>query len=356
MTGPPCAYDLIIFDLDGVITTEHIYWECARLTLWELLHLRLSVAGEYANAVHNLAAREQILPQPLVFAVKNRAVNSNWDLTFVAACALLGALGAAVAGEDTVEALLRAWRQGAQCPVPWPETVWHLLEVGDGWQGAELVAFAGRWASQKTGAPQALFLPGGPWWRYLYERFQLWYGGLLMGLWGAAPLRERPVLPVERIRDVLHRLRAMGCELGVATGRPREEALRALRSFGVLDCFAAERIVTHTEVEAAQRQHGGVSLGKPHPFAIWSALYPGVEASILLSGQRPESSVRALVVGDAPSDALAAQAAGLPCLGVLSGVTGDEQARQGRRAVLQEAGCVAVLDDLTEMPTWLSTL
>ncbi|GAB4527389.1 MAG: hypothetical protein Kow0063_02590 [Anaerolineae bacterium] len=356
MTGPPRAYDLIIFDLDGVITTEHIYWECARLTLWELLYLRLSAGGGYVNAVHDWAAREQILPQSLVFAVKNRAVNSNWDLTFVAACALLGSLETAVNGADTVDGILRALRRRGRRPAPWPEAVCNLLEAGDGGQGAALVAFAGRWASQKIGAPQALFLPGGPWWRYLYERFQLWYDGPLMGLWGAAPLQEKPVLPVERIRDVLLRLRAAGCELGVATGRPRGEALRALRSFGVLDCFAAERVVTHTEVEAAQRQHGGEPLGKPHPFAIWRALWPDVETSALLRERWPESNIRALVVGDAPSDALAARAAGLSCLGVLSGVIGDGQARQARRAALQEAGCVAVLDDLTEIPAWLSTL
>ena len=31
-------YDTVIFDLDGVITSEQCYWDAAALTVWEYLH------------------------------------------------------------------------------------------------------------------------------------------------------------------------------------------------------------------------------------------------------------------------------------------------------------------------------
>ena len=31
-------YDTVIFDMDGVITSEQNYWNCAALTVWEYLN------------------------------------------------------------------------------------------------------------------------------------------------------------------------------------------------------------------------------------------------------------------------------------------------------------------------------
>ncbi len=57
---------LIVFDLDGVITSEAGYWETARKGL-------LEIAGPQAE-----------IPQDFIYWVKNHAVNHNWDLAFVA--------------------------------------------------------------------------------------------------------------------------------------------------------------------------------------------------------------------------------------------------------------------------------
>ncbi len=353
MSGTGTRYELIIFDLDGVITTEHIYWECARLTLWELLHLRLGAAPQYVPAVHDPAARAAILPPALIFDVKNRAVNSNWDLTFLASCAILVSLENRIdRGQGTVDELLRASRAAIRRPVLCPEAVHDLLRAAGQRRGVDLLTFAGRWASEATGASPELFRPEGQWWQYIHDRFQLWYEGLLMGVWGAEPLPERPVLPVQAIHVALTRLRESGHTLGVATGRPREEALRPLQALGILDLFSRERVVTHTEVEQGQRTLGRTSLGKPHPYSIRRAMFPEVAPAQLMENHHPPDAVSALVVGDSASDALAARKAGVPCVGVLSGVAG-EKARQARRKALLEAGCVAVLDDITRLPEWL---
>lgn len=363
MIAPPrpaafTPYDLILFDLDGVITTEHIYWECARLTIWELLHLRLQAAKAYVPAVHDPAAREGILPLDLIFALKERVVNSNWDITFVASCALLKALEGGIQAEGTspgardILELLYAIRATAHKKADWTDALADLLVAAGERQGPDLIAYAGQVAGEAIEVGPDFFKPGGPWWQYLYERFQLWFTGVLMGTWGAAPLQEKLTLPVEAILKTLQTLRDAGCILGIVTGRPRDEALPPLRTFGLLNFFAAERIATYTEAQVAQQESGLESLGKPHPFSLRRALHPDASTEDLLGDKTLSTGLRALVVGDAPGDALMAQAVGVPCVGVLSGVIG-EAARETRRVALLEAGCVAILDDLTGLPGWL---
>jgi phosphoglycolate phosphatase-like HAD superfamily hydrolase len=63
---------------------------------------------------------------------------------------------------------------------------------------------------------------------------------------------------VRSLRD----LRDLGCELGIATGRPAREAQRALREFGMRELFSSAHIATYDEVEQAQRLTGNPSLGK----------------------------------------------------------------------------------------------
>ncbi len=352
MTGLP-RYDLIIFDLDGVITTEHIYWECARLTIWELVHLRLPVAPVYLPAVHDAAARESILPRPLVFTVKNRAINSNWDLTYLASCAVLAAAGTSVTEPvSSAEDLIAALRRERPAHIVPAEAMESLLQTAGDRCGSDLMAYAGRRAAEITGAPLELFAPEGPWWTYGHDRFQLWYQGLLMGMWGADPLPERPVLPVEAMQETLSQLRRSGYMLGVATGRLREEAAPPLRLFGLLDYFSAEHMATYSDVEQASQELERASLGKPHPFSIRRAIFPEAADADLVDGAVPDNPVKALVVGDSASDALAARAAGVPCVGMLSGVAG-EAARQARAKALLAAGCLAVLENIRALPAWL---
>lgn len=347
------SYDLIVFDLDGVITTEHIYWECARLTLWELLYVWLEAVRPYVQAVHDRVAREAILPDELIFRIKNRAINSNWDLTFLGVCALIAsARGRVTTPVDSPDALWNALRP-ALGGIAWPAALDSLLDQAGELRGPDLLAFAGQAASKASGVPETWFGLEGPIWQATYERFQLWYTGQLTGVWGAAPLAERPVIALADIQTALADLAGQGYTLGVATGRPRDEALTPLKQFGVLDCFEPGRIATYDDVQAAQRMTGTNGLGKPHPFVVRKALFPAAAIEALAAGDVPVLTQRALMVGDSASDALAAQAAGIPCLGVLSGVHG-EAAAQERRAALLAAGCVDVVADVRAVPDWLS--
>jgi hypothetical protein len=73
--------DTVIFDMDGVVTTEEKYWACARLTLWELVTKTLGLADAFGDAVHDPAVREDVTSDAHIYALKSRAVNSNWDIT-----------------------------------------------------------------------------------------------------------------------------------------------------------------------------------------------------------------------------------------------------------------------------------
>ena len=96
--------DLIIFDLDGVITSEEAYWDAAGLTLHELLYSprywgldrsKMSADGQYHPAKTAQESRlisRAVFPESEILALKGRSINSNWDTCYVTVCLHLIAL------------------------------------------------------------------------------------------------------------------------------------------------------------------------------------------------------------------------------------------------------------------------
>ena len=93
--------NLIVFDLDGVITSEEAYWDAAGLTLHELLYSprywdidgSTLGAGEQDRQYRPAETSEEsrcisraILPEAEILALKARAINSNWDVCYAAVC------------------------------------------------------------------------------------------------------------------------------------------------------------------------------------------------------------------------------------------------------------------------------
>ncbi len=91
---------LIIFDLDGVITSEEAYWDTAGLTLHELLYSpRYWNVGAGSKSYQPAATAEEsrrisraIFPESEILAFKARAINSNWDTCYASVCLHLIAL------------------------------------------------------------------------------------------------------------------------------------------------------------------------------------------------------------------------------------------------------------------------
>ncbi|MEZ0349826.1 HAD family hydrolase [Mycobacterium sp. pR1184] len=120
--------------------------------------------------------------------------------------------------------------------------------------------------------------------------------------------------PLPGARELLHRVADLGLQVVLASSAPEDE-LETLRK--VLDC---------DDVISASTSSRDVDTAKPEPGIVQVALdRAGVTAE------------QAVFVGDAVWDAHAAKAAGVPCIGVLSGGVSA--------AELQAAGASPIFDD-----------
>jgi len=95
-------------------------------------------------------------------------------------------------------------------------------------------------------------------------------------------------------KSTLAKLKKAGIRLGIATGRPRYEAVYALKRFHILDFFDA--MTTIDDIKKAE-QEMKQSLRKPHPYSL-------VETAGKIGIEK-----RFLYVGDLPDDILAARRA-----------------------------------------------
>lgn len=128
--------------------------------------------------------------------------------------------------------------------------------------------------------------------------------------------REKWLLPKPQLRRLAAR-----AELAIFTGRVRQELDHTLERSGVREYFGS--IVTAEDV----------SKHKPDPEGLLA----------ILRGRDPTKSV---YVGDNVDDALAAQAVGIPFVGVVS--RGIEQSR-AREAVLRRLGAKAIVEHVKEL-------
>ncbi|MBV8789203.1 MAG: HAD family hydrolase [Mycobacterium sp.] len=124
--------------------------------------------------------------------------------------------------------------------------------------------------------------------------------------------------PLPGARALLRRVAELGLQVVLASSAPDDELETLLK---VLDC---------DDVISKTTSSRDVDTAKPEPGIVQVALdRAGVDAE------------HAVFVGDAVWDAKAAQGAGLPCIGVLSGGIA--------RAELQEAGASAVFADAQDL-------
>ncbi len=349
--------DTLIFDLDGVITTEEKYWACARLTLWELVTQTLGLPNTFGDAVHDSAIRETVVPDELIYALKNRAVNSNWDITYVLVSLYLAGLpDATVLSAVEVEDLLQAIRDTMIAPADWPKILIDFMSQTHGAKGRVLIQEAGhrlRKALDFSTPDDELLRPDGRFWWYLHGRFQRWYSGEAMQQYDAPPLTDGTVIPAEQIGSTLSHLQQAGYVIGTATGRPRDELEHALGSLGLMKYFDPKRMGTFDMIRESEKELGLAGLVKPHPFSLLRALYPDMQGAKLLDEEfQKKYRGNVVMIGDSTSDMIMARAAGCHAVGVLTGVRG-EAARQERYRLLISSGCEAILEDVTELPDWL---
>ncbi len=129
-------------------------------------------------------------------------------------------------------------------------------------------------------------------------------------------------------KPLLEKLKTMGLKLGIATGRPRFEALYVLKKFHIEPLFDA--MTTMDDVRKAERQMN-CSLRKPHPF------------SLLETAKKIGLKKRYLYLGDLPDDIFSAVRARPDIQVTPAGFTGKAHHCDDARAVLEKAGAAFVL-------------
>jgi phosphoglycolate phosphatase-like HAD superfamily hydrolase len=377
---------LIIFDLDGVITSEEAYWDAAGLTLHELCYSprywRIDASNERYIPVRGAAESRRlsraIFPEAEILSLKARAINSNWDTCYVTVCLhflnILGELADLPAllplqpWDASWLAALR--RQLASQDLHWrdvPPASMSLLDapVFQGAVGLELINRIDVYASQALGsAISDVFSRHSQFWTFCQDIFQEWYLGdqLYVESCAHAPAQpgkegciyfERPLLPLEKLRTTLATLQEQGYVLGSATGRVRQEAVYPLKAYGLWQYFSVEHVATYDYVEQAEaklRSSGDRTLlGKPHPFQFLVAFNHANAQEPTRDAFVPAGNF--VVVGDSTSDILGGRAAGGLTVAVLTGAR-SVPARQR----LAESNPDFTLDDVSGLPALLAKI
>ncbi len=373
---------IIVFDLDGVITSEEAYWDTAGLVVHELLHSprywnigNASVYSPVQSARGSRRTSRQVLPTAVIADFKARSVNSNWDTCYCGFCLYLIAL---LARLPACSSLLPLRPERADWNAAFRSTLamlpderkridpasFHIFSRPpfQGALGLELIARFNDYASELLGQRiEGVFARNSPSWLFCQDLFQEWYLGdkLYVQSYAHPPAQvdkpgcihfEQPLLPVERMRPALEQLRAQGYVLGVGTGRPGVEGIAPLKTYGLYSCFDEQRIVTHAEVERAEaelRARGNMTaLIKPHPYQFLRAENPAYQPE-----QPPLPRGSFVIVGDTPSDMLAGRAAGALTIAVRTGShTADA------RAMLEQSQPDFIVDDMTQVPDLLARI
>jgi len=372
--------NIVIFDLDGVITSERAYWDTAGLVLHELLYSPQywnvnAVSGAYQppqTAEESRRVSRATFPEPIIVGLKARAVNSNWDTCYAGFCIAL------------IDLLAKLPDCSSLLPLQPSERSWiatfreqlgraHIGSAVDtgmfqrlhspllqGYTGLDLINRFDAYASSVLSHTiEGVFARYSPSWKFCSDLFQEWYLGeeLYTQTYGHPPQQagkpgcihfEQPLLPVEQMRPTLETLRERGYTLGIATGRPRTEGLAPLKNYGLLHYFDEQHITTHAEVaraEAELRARGDMTpLVKPHPYQFLLAADP---AYTLTRPLPPRGSF--VVIGDTPSDVRGAKAAGALIIAVLTGALTTEA-----RTMLEQSQPDFIIEDMTGVPALLA--
>lgn len=328
-------YDTLIFDMDGVITSESAYWDAAALTVREFLTDKQffgnrDIDVKSMTETVKTIRKEVFLDDRLIAFFKGMGVNSNWDLGYITVLVSL------VIGTSDAE---------------------KIYEYAQTIEGTALEAYdtLAELASQKTGADFEDYRRNGKLWRDMCDAFQSWYLGdvLFEETYGRAPHKagktglyknEKPVIALDKLKSLLLEL-SKTKRLCIATGRLYNEIVPLLEMWGVADFFDKNGICNYNHVIEADRELGK-QFTKPHPYMFLKALY-GLDYpnKKLDCGDYDKSKIKtALAVGDAGADLFAARAMGADFCAVLTGVAGESG-----RAYFEEQKAEYILHNVGDM-------
>ena len=328
-------YDTLIFDMDGVVTSENEYCDAAALTVYEYLSDEryfgngnidvLSLSYDVKNIRRMVFSDDK-----LIVLLKGKGVNSNWDLGYITVLMSL-----ILDTTDYNEIYKYAERIDED-----------IFLVYDNF--AKL-------ASEQMSVPYEEYCRNSKLWCDMRDCFQEWYlgDGMFREAYGRPPSRpnkpglykkEMPITTIDELRTITAELSATK-RLGIATGRLNREIIPLLHRWSIFADFDETALCTYDYVITAEADTGA-TLTKPHPYMFLKALY-GVcyDDKKIINGDYDKSKIdRTLVIGDAGADILAAKAMGADFCAVLTGVAG-----QGGRAYFVEQKAEYIFNDIKEL-------
>ena len=421
-------YNTVIFDMDGVITSEENYWNSAALVVREVLTsfcAPLSEGGGLRSPSRAPLAEGGCLRSPsrsplseggcpkgreefdpvamsadvarirrevfcddrLITLLKGRGVNSNWDLGYVTVLIAL-ILGthdsekileyADTLSDNILDEYDRLAEEAARA-VYGTEYSQNCSTVlcADG-EGEPRTASPSLSSPSFSAGLQAnpdasvrppscgcagkvpdrgwgVFARNGELWRDMRDCFQEWFLGdeLFLKTFGKQPRNpgkpgliksERPLIPMDKLKTMLSEL-SKTKRVCTGTGRPYNELIAPLSQWGITELFAPDGLSNYDHVAAAEAKTGE-TLTKPHPYMFLKALYgTDYDDLRLINGDYDRREIKkALIVGDAGADILAAHAMGADFCAVLTGVQG-----KAARGYFEDLGAEYILDSAAEL-------
>lgn len=330
-------YDTIVFDMDGVVTSEQNYWNSAALTAWEYCRSKNYYGTEkicpeeWMKQVSSIRSNV-FCGDELIRVLKEKGVNSNWDLGYVVFCL------SRILKTDRFEAVLEE------------------ANKLDGNILGEYPMLAQKMASALGGTPED-YSRSSAFWNQMQRCFQEWFLGqeLYNKTYGEVPkqagksgllLKEEPIIPLEQLTAVFAGLFRAGKRICVGTGRPGCEIEAPLKNWGLLQYIAPDGFIHYDHVAEAEKELQMQVLTKPHPLMFLKAVYgEGYQNSRLLAQDYETQKIeKTLVVGDAGADILAAQTMGADFCAVLTGITGA-----AARPYFEDLGAAYIIKDIRDL-------
>ncbi len=308
-------YDTIIFDMDGVITSEENYWNSAALTVYEVFN-SIDYWGKNKIDVNVIMDNYRDMRKylfsddKLIALLKNKGVNSNWDLTYVVMC---------------ISIILNT---------PYPDKIYEYA-CGLGENILNEYDMLAKKTAECMHKPTDYCERNGEMWCIAYKCFQEWFLGdkLFYDVYSTRTKKsgkpglvynEEPIIPLKKLQQIFAALHKSGKRLCMGTGRPSAEILPPLEKWGIIQYMSRESLINYDHVIEAENRFSGQHFTKPHPYMFLKAML-GEDYSdkkIIDKVYPHEQIKRTLIVGDAGADMFAAKAMGADFCAVLTGIQG----------------------------------
>ncbi|KKK33462.1 hypothetical protein WN59_11985 [Salinicoccus sediminis] len=337
---------VVLFDVDGVFLSEERCFDVSALAVHEMLYsprylnlekekFKIDYTDEEIDGIRaSIFSNDEVLER-----FKKMGLNSNWDMLFVTFSVLyINLIKYSSINVDNVDIsdIYTVGEMLGDVEVDYSHVV-DFLKEGNYTKDTiytELIEYARR----RIGlSDPEVFDMHGPVWTTGQYKYQEWYLGSAdvktsTGMEAEEEGKkgfindEEWIRPPEDIKAMLKRLIEAGVEIGVATGRPRQETLIPFHQHGLMDIFRSNRVSTASEVLAAEGVEGvDVSLAKPHPYSYLWSLYGHDETHFEDAvDKRNVSKEKIFIIGDSIADFYCAEAIGADFIATLTGLTGEE--------------------------------